>query len=187
MKEQKTESVAIDVNVEISGLNNVGNDTQMGGAKPEGDIKAITTNKVEDVQKMYKNFQKNFKTEPYLGLLCHYSALDTTGKIPLPVNQFAQLGPELERMYKSLFTAQIDLTTSPMTQAAATGKEIVALCEEITNLNLTDANAINTIDGKVRLCLKDVDLWRLRSDLLDDVGKLKNNRMNPGSVLSASH
>lgn len=184
MKEQKTESVTIDVNVEISGLNNVGNDIQTGGTKSGGDANAVKTNKVEEVQKMYEDFQKNFKTEPYLGLLCHYSTLDTSGKIPLPSNQYAHLGPELERMYKDLFTAQIDLTTSPMVQAAATSKEIVALCEGITKVNLTDASAIKAIGDKVSACLKDVDLWRLRSDLLGDAGKLKNDGMKPGLVRS---
>ncbi|KAI9666688.1 MAG: hypothetical protein M1821_004624 [Bathelium mastoideum] len=185
LKQQKTESVKIDVNVEISGLNNVGNEIQLNGAKPEGDAKAVKTNKLEEVQKMYDNFQMNFKTQPYLGLLCHYSALDTTGKIPLPANQFAHLGPALEGMYKSLFTAHIDLVTSPMVQAAATSKEIVALCEEITKLNLADITAITAIDSKVRVCLNNVDLWRLRSDLLGDIGKLKNDKMDPGDWIEA--
>ena len=187
MRGQKSESVTIDVNVEISGLNDVGNEIKTGGANSTGDAKAIKTNKVQEVQKMYENFQKNSETKPYLGLLCHYSALHTTHKIDPPANQFAHLGPELERMYKSLFTAQVDLETSPMAQAAATGKDVVALCEEITTLNLTDATAIEATDGKVRVCLKNVDLWRLRSELLGDVGKLKNYKMNPGSVRSASH
>jgi hypothetical protein len=187
MKEQNTESVKIDVNIEITGLNNVGNEIQTGSARSGGGTRAIKTNKVEEVQMMYENFQENFKTQPYLGLLCHYSALDTSGKVPLPEGQFAHLGPELERMYKSLFTAQIDLATFPMTQTAATAKEIVALCEEITKANLNNETEIEAIGGKVRICLNNVDLWRLRSELLGDVGKLKNNKMIPGSVLSASY
>ncbi|KAL9082578.1 MAG: hypothetical protein Q9165_008851, partial [Trypethelium subeluteriae] len=185
LKQQEGEWVNINVKVETSGLNNFGNGIQTNGTKPEGDDKAVNTNRVEEVREMYENFRKNFKTQPYLGLLRHYSALDTTNKIPLPATQFAHLGSALEGMYKSLLTAQIDLATSPMVQAAATSKEIVALCEEITNLNLTDTTAMIAIDNRVRVCLSNIDLWRLRSDLLDDIGKLDNDKMIPGNWVEA--
>ncbi|MCJ1393278.1 hypothetical protein MMC18_006150 [Xylographa bjoerkii] len=184
-REHKNEWVMIDIKVDISGLNNVCNEIHTGDAKSEGDPKAIKTNKVEEVQKMYDNFKKNFKTQPYLALLCHYSALDTTGKIPLPTNQFAHLGSELERIYKSLFTAQIEVATSPMTQAASIGKDIVALCEEVKKLNITNETATKAIESKVRACLNDVDLWRLRCDLIDDSRKLKDNKMTWGNWTEA--
>jgi hypothetical protein len=179
MSESKSDTVSIDVNIHTSGLNNVENDAR-DGAKLGGESKTTKTNKVEEVQKKLEEFQKHFKTQPYLGLLCHYSVLDTSGNIPLPQNQFARLGPELERMYKSLFTAQIDLATSPMVQAAAAARGMVDLCDQITKLNLTDESAINQMDEKVKASLNSVDLWRLRNDLLVDAGKLKNDRMHWG-------
>jgi hypothetical protein len=179
MSESKSDTVSIDVNIHTSGLNNVENDAR-DGAKLGGESKTTKTNKVEEVQKKLEEFQKHFKTQPYLGLLCHYSVLDTSGNIPLPQNQFARLGPELERMYKSLFTAQIDLATSPMVQAAAAARGMVDLCDQITKLNLTDESAINQMDEKVKASLNSVDLWRLRNDLLVDAVKLKNDRMHWG-------
>jgi hypothetical protein len=179
MTRSNTESITIDSNIEISGLNVVGKDGSHG-TELVGDSKTTKTNKLEEVQKSFEDFQKNFKTQPYLGLLCHYSALDTTGKIPLPADQFARLGPELEKMYKSLFTAQIDLTTSPMVQAATTSKAIVELCDQITQMDLTDGTAVQQMEEKVKDCLSNVDLWRLRNDLLADVENLRKVNMNWG-------
>jgi len=85
-------------------------------------------------------------------------------------------------MYKGLFTAQVDLATSPMSQAVSTSKEIVSLSEEISRLDLTNAAAIRALREKVQACLHDVDLWRLRNDLVADAVKLKNDEIIRGSV-----
>ena len=182
LKETKKDNVSIDVNVEIKGIKGLSLDESNSNKQPDEGNKMFGTNQIEKVQEMYENFKKNFKTQPHIGLLCHYSALDITGRIPLPQNQFAHLGLDLERMYKGLYTAQIDISNSPMAQAADTGRRIRTLCENIMTLKLTDEEAIRAMDKNVTACLLDVDKWRLRNDLIEDVTKLKNTSL-PGYVL----
>ena len=85
-------------------------------------------------------------------------------------------------MYKGLYTAQIDISNSPMAHAADTGRQIMALCENIMTLKLTDEEAFRAMDKTVTACLLDVDRWRLRNDLIEDVKNLKNASL-PGCVL----
>ncbi|KAL9609492.1 MAG: hypothetical protein Q9167_005741 [Letrouitia subvulpina] len=186
LKETKSASVTIDINLEVTGLQSlVINGTSLDN-KTEVRPKATKTNKVEEVQILYENFQKSFQTQPYIALLCHYSVLNTTGNIPLPMNQFDHLGPDLEGMYKNLYTAQVEISTSPMVQASATSKKIVTLCDKIKTLDLTKGNEILEVRREVVSCLSEVDLWRLRSDLIGDVEKLKNDKMNWGNWTEAS-
>ena len=176
-KETKKNNVSIAVNVEIKGNKRLSQDESNSNQQPDDGNKKVGTNQIEKAQEMYDNFRKNFKTQPHIGLLCHYSALDTTGIIPLPQDQFAHLGSDLDRMYKGLYTAQIDISNSLMAQAADTGRWIRTLCDNIMTLKLTDKEAITAIDKNVTACLLDVDKWRLRNDLIEDVTKLKNTTL----------
>ena len=170
VKSSKKDSVNIDINLDVVGLS----------SSPSGNDDEKPTNKIDDVQKLYQDFSKNYELQPYIGLLCHYSTLSTTTQIPLPINQFAHLGPELNRIYKGLFTAQLEVSDSPMVRAAATGNKVAGLCEKIKNLNLIDAQAIKSMSDDFNACIQEVDAWRLRSDLIDDVKKLRNTNLNSG-------
>jgi hypothetical protein len=183
LKETKKRNVSIDVQVEFKGIKGLSPDESISNSHADDGNNKVGTTQIEKVQEMYNTFKTNFKTQPHIGLLCHYSALDTTGKIPLPQNQFAHLGSNLERMYKALYTAQIDISNSPMAQAVDTGRQIRTLCEDIMNLKLTDEEAIKAVERSVTGCLLDVDKWRLRYDLIEDVRKLKNTSL-PRYVLS---
>ena len=66
VRANKKESVKIDINVEIVGL-------KSGDSKGDDETTTTSTNKVEEVQKLYQNFSNNFELQPYIGLLCHYS------------------------------------------------------------------------------------------------------------------
>lgn len=180
LKETKSASVNIDVNLEVTGLQNLVVDGTSLDNTAEVGPKGTKTNKVEEVQKVYENFQKNSQTQPYIALLCHYSVLSMPGKIPLPMNQFEHLGPNFEGMYKDLYTAQVEISTSPMVQASATSKKIVSLCDKIKTLDLTKEDKVSEVRREVVSCLSEVDLWRLRSDLIGDVKKLENKNMNWG-------
>ena len=176
IKSSKEHFATIDIAVDTVGFKNV----PPGKEKESEKSTSTSTNKIDEVQQMYQNFSQNHELQPYVGLLCHYSVLRTTASIPLPVNQFAHLGPDINKMYKGLYTAQIEISASPMVQASATGKRIADLCEKIRTLNLTNAQAIKSLSDNFDACMAEVDAWRLRSDLIEDVKKLKNNALNWG-------
>ena len=150
-----------------------------GDSKGNDGQSLTSTSKINKVQEIYQNFNKNYDLQPYIERLYHYSML-TTRVIPLPMNQFSHLGLEISTIYKGLFSAQLELSVSPMVQASATGKKIAGLCENIKSLNLTDAQAIEAMSQNFKACIAEVDGWRLRSDLIEDVKKLNNNNLNWG-------
>jgi hypothetical protein len=159
------ESISIDIIIDFSGVkSHIPEET-----KPT---------KVEEVRFAYETFKKNYVTNPYVGMLCHYSVIDN--RLPLPQQQFQHLGPELERLYQSLYMAQTELLASPMKQAADFTPKISALCDEIKMLKMSDSNAINQLKLRVENCTTEANNWRLRSDLVEDVKKLKNEKLNPG-------
>lgn len=159
------ESISIDIIINFSGVKkNVQETTK--------------STKVEQVSAAYETFKKNFVTKPYVGMLCHYSVVDN--RIPLPQHQFQHLGPELELLYQSLYMAQTELLASPMTRAADFTPKISALCNEIRTMKMNDSNIISQLKLRVDTCTTEADSWRLRTDLLEDVMKLKNDKLNHG-------
>lgn len=184
VKEKKTENVTIDIHVEYTSLKE--GSTQSGGtSKVEsgGSSTGVKTNNITEVQTLYDTFSRDYQTQPYLALLCHYSALEKTDKlIPLPINQFAHLGTEFENAYQNLYTAQIELSLSRMVQASETSTRIVELCDKIKTVDLNNQDKIQSVRDEIAACLNDVKMWRLRNDLITDVGKAKNENMNKGFV-----
>ena len=169
----KNDFVGIDIFTEVVGLKSQGDDDRDPST-------STATNNIEEVQNSYKDFSHNHEVKPYIGLLCHYSGLTDEGGFPPPRDQFAHLGPELNKMYKGLVTAQITLSISPMVGASATCDKITGLCETIKSLNITDTQAIRRMSDDFNVCMEEVDAWRLRSDLVEDVRKLQNNDLKHG-------
>ncbi|EXU98772.1 hypothetical protein X797_008246 [Metarhizium robertsii] len=131
----------------------------------------------------YDHFVKEYKTEPYIGMLCHYSVVDQ--RIPIPQKQFSFLGPALELLYQSLYMAQTQLLASPMTQAAGFALKISALCDEIKTIDVADKGGIAQIQARVNECTEEADRWRLRQDLIDDAKKLERKNFSPGDWIEA--
>lgn len=176
-------SISISVDLEVTGLQSLVADQTSSDDVEEFEPQKKKTNKLEDVQTVYDNFRKNFKPQPYTALLCHYSVLDTEGIIPLPVHQFDHLGKEIEGLYKNLYTAQVEVSTSPMVQASETSDKIADVCSKISNFSnfdLTQEGQLSKIRREAQSCLEEVDLWRLRSSFIGDVVKLRDNNLNWG-------
>ena len=130
---------------------------------------------IGELMKAYDNFQKNFKTTPYMALLCHYSVLDP--RFPLPQNQFQYLGSKLSALYQSLYLAQHELGHSPMVQSASCSTKITKACDMIRFLDVFDENAVAKMQKEVQDCLDEVERWRLRFDLQSDAKKLENTNL----------
>ena len=167
VKSSKKDHVQISIKLDIDGLKH------NGEAKPISE----STNKVEEVQKLYQSFSQHHELQPYIAHFCHYSVFSTPDIIPNPTDQTAHLGEELNRIYKGLFTAQIELTTSSMEGASSTAKKIAALCETVRTLDLTKSKEIKRINQEFVDYLAEADKWRLREELVEDVQKLKNFKL----------
>ncbi|KFG78584.1 hypothetical protein MANI_002969 [Metarhizium anisopliae] len=157
-------------------------DIAMSGVKGQP-ASTSKTNKIDEVQAAYDHFVKEYKTEPYIGMLCHYSVVDQ--RIPIPQKQFSFLGPALELLYQSLYMAQTQLLASPMTQAAGFALKISALCDEIKTIDVADKGGIAQIQARVNECTEEADRWRLRQDLIDDAKKLERKNFSPGGWIEA--
>ena len=118
---------------------------------------------IGELVKAYDNLQENFKTTPYMALLCHYSVLDP--RFPLPQTQFKYLGSKLSALYQSLCLAQHELSHSPKIQSASCLTKIAKTCDMIRHLDVYDENAVAKMQKDVQDCLDEVEHWRLRFDL----------------------
>lgn len=156
------ESCSMDMSLEIDRLS-------------EKDAESRPHFEIGELIKAYDNFQKNFKTTPYMALLCHYSVLDP--RFPLPQSQFQYLGSKLSALYQSLYLAQHELSHSPMVQSASCSTKIAKACDMIRFLDVYDVNAVANVQKDMQDCLDEVERWRLRFDLQSDAKKLENTSM----------
>ena len=156
------ESCSMDMSLEIDRLK-------------EKDAESRPKFEIGELMNAYDNFQKNFKTTPYIALLCHYSVLDP--RFPLPQIQFQYLGSKLSALYQSLYLAQHELSHSPMVQSASCATKIAKTCDMIKHLDVYDENAVANMQKDVQDCLDEVERWRLRFDLQSDAKKLENTSL----------
>ncbi|KAL8834529.1 MAG: hypothetical protein Q9170_003711 [Blastenia crenularia] len=167
--ETSKESCTMDMNLEIDRLAG-----QIAESRPHFEIGELV--------KAYDVFQKDFKTTPYMALLCHYSVLDP--RFPIPQNQFQYLGSKISAAYQSLYLAQNELSHSPMVQAAAFSAEIAKACDLIKFLDVNDEKAVANMHKSVQDCLDQVERWRLRFDLRSDAKKLEHNHLSESWISS---
>ena len=153
------ESFSMDMSLEIDRLN-------------EKDTESRPHFEIGELMKAYDDFQKDFKTTPYIALLCHYSDLDP--RFPPPQTQFKYLGSKLSALYQSLYLAQHELSHSPMVQSASCSTKVAKTCDMIRHLDVFDENAIANMQKDVQDCLDEVERWRLRFDLQSDAKKLES-------------
>lgn len=163
LSKQQDDWMSSDVDISLSGVK--GQPASTG-----------TTDKIDSMKSSYDYFIKNYETAPYVGLLCHYSVIDT--RIPTPQGQFSFLGPVLELLYQSLYMAQTQLLSSPMTQAAQLTPKISSLCDTIKDMDINDAAMLAKMKTEVADCVNEAEKWRLREDLIDDAKKLSNPTLN---------
>ena len=155
-------SFSMDMSLEIDRLN-------------EKDAESRPHFEIGEFIKAYDTFQKDFKTTPYMALLCHYSVLDP--RFPLPQIQFQYLGSKLSALYQSLYLAQHELSDSPMVQSASCLTKTARTCDMIKQLDVYDENAVAKMQKDVQDCLDEVERWRLRFDLQSDAKKLENSKL----------
>ena len=156
------ESCSMDMSLEIDRLS-------------EKDAESRPHFEIGELIEAYDNFRENFRTTPYMALLCHYSVLDP--RFPLPQTQFKYLGSKLSALYQSLYPAQHELSHSPMVQSARCSTKIAKTCDMIRHLDVYDENAVANMQKDVQDCLDEVEHWRLRFDLQSDAKKLENKSL----------